>query len=44
MTTQQELLAALRGRYGDTQTAIADALGISLSRLNNYVREQRFAG
>jgi transcriptional regulator with XRE-family HTH domain len=41
MTTQQELLAALRGRFGDSQTAIAEALGISLSRLNNYVRDQR---
>ena len=41
MTTQQELLAALRGRFGDSQTAIAEALDISLSRLNNYVRDQR---
>jgi transcriptional regulator with XRE-family HTH domain len=38
MTTQQELLAALRGRYGDSQTAIADAMQITLARLNNYVR------
>ena len=41
MTTQQELLAALRGRFGDSQTAIAEAMQISLSRLNNYVRGVR---
>lgn len=41
MTTQQTLLAALRGRFGDSQTAIAQATGMSLSRLNNYVRGTR---
>ena len=41
MTTQEELLAALRGRFGDSQTAIAAAMQIILSRLNNYVRGVR---
>jgi len=41
MTTQETLLAALRGRFGDSQTAIADATGMSLSRLNNYFRGTR---
>lgn len=41
MTVQDQLLAGLRGRFGDSQTAIANAMGISLSRLNNYVRGVR---
>lgn len=41
MTTQEMLLAALRGRLGDSQTAIAKATGLSLSRVNNYVRGER---
>jgi hypothetical protein len=41
MTTQETLLIALRGRLGDSQTAIAEATGLSLSRLNNYVRGER---
>ena len=41
MNTQETLLAALRGRFGDSQTAVADALGISQQRLSNYMRGQR---
>lgn len=41
MTTQETLLIALRGRFGDSQTAIADATGMSLSRVNNYIRGKR---
>ncbi|AXH76725.1 MAG: helix-turn-helix XRE-family like protein [Inoviridae sp.] len=41
MNTQETLLAALRGRFGDSQTAIAEATGMSLSRVNNYIRGTR---